>query len=327
MVVTAGDSLLYDDGFADDASEAMPELEPAPMPTDGDIAALPDTVFEDGEATPEPEPFSVDALPLTPEQLTAFREHLVAELSPQFESQFSEKEQQWDQVRQSLEGKVNAFDRERLRASAWYSASQDVIAQLLEEGGADQTTQDAIKFRVQQLANQRLQNHAKKLAFDQVQTQQVQSVETEMQTLFQSEADRVRALMHAHAASVGLDPKNDTINQEFDELVLSAAEAFFENPNSPKLQKAFEAAKALHKKRVNELGQQVTQRKQAKPSSDAVKRQHNRGPQNLSRGAGGASPMGLKDHIAALQRQHPNMDYDELHPAAYANWMASRSPQ
>jgi hypothetical protein len=327
MVVTAGDSLLYDDGFADDASEAMPELDPAPMPTDGDIAALPDAVFEDGEATPEPEPFSVDALPLTPEQLTAFREHLLTELSPQLEAQFSEKEQLWNDQRQTLEGKVNAYDRERLKASAWYSASQDVLQELLQEAGADQTLIDAKRFRIQQLANQRLAGHAKKLADHQVQTQQVQSAETEMQTLFQSEADRVRALMHAHAASVGLDPKNDTINSEFDELVMSAAEAFFENPNSPKLQKAFEAAKALHKKRVTELGQQVTQRKQAKPSADAVKRQQGRGPQNLSRGAGGASPMGLRDHIAAVQRQHPTLDYEEVHQIAYANYSTARSPQ
>lgn len=327
MVVPTGDSLLYDDGFADDAPEAMPELEPAAMPMDGDAAAPADEVPADGEATPEPEVFSVESLPLTPDQQAAFREHLLAELTPQLESQFSEKEQQWEQVRQSLEGKVRGYDTERLKARAWYSASQDVIAQLLQEVGADQTQQDAIKFRVQQLANQRLAAHAKQLADHQVQTQQVQSAETELQSLFQSEVDRVRSLMHAHATSVGLDPTNETINTEFDELVLSAAEAYFENPNSPKLQKAFEAAKALHKKRVTELGQQTQRRAAARPSAEAVKRQQARGPQNLSRGAGGSSPMGLKDHIAALQRQHPNLDYDELHQAAYAAFRAARSPQ
>lgn len=325
MVVTAGDSLLYDDGFADDAPEAMPELDAAPMPMDGDAAALPDEAPADGAATPDPEPFSVDSLPLTPEQQLALDKYYNDLVEPVIQERIADKERQWDEVRQSLEGKVNSFDRERLKASAWYAASQDVIGQLLQEVGADQTTQDAIRFRVQQLANQRLANHAKKLAFEQTQTQQVQTAETEMQAVFQSEVDRVRSLMHAHATSVGLDPANETINQEFDELVLSAAEAYFENPNSPKLQKAFEAAKALHKKRVTEMGEATKRRKEAKPAADATARQQRRGVQNLSRGGAGASPMSLKDHIAALQKTQPTLDYDEIHQMAYANYRASRT--
>jgi hypothetical protein len=330
MVVPAGDSLLYDDGFADDASEAMPELDAAPMPMDGDAAAPPEDGPVDGEATPEPAPFSVESLPLTPDQLQAFREHLAAELTPELESRFTEESQKWDDVRQSLEGKVRSYDTERLKASAWYAASQDVIGQLLQEVGADQTQQDAIRFRVQQLANQRLAAHAKKLAFEQTQTQQVQTAQTEEKQWFESQYDSLRSLMHAHAASVGLDPNNEEINQSFDRFIRPLSRAYLFEMSKPEAQRdpdivqGYEAAKAMHKQTVDRLADQVKKRRDAKPSAAAVKRQERRGVQNLSRGAAGSAPMGLKDHIAALQRQHPNLDYAEIHEQAYANYRAGR---
>jgi hypothetical protein len=324
MVVPANDSYLPDPGFADDASEAMPAFDADAMPMDGDTAAPPEAESVDGAATPEAEPFSVESLSLTPEQLAALDAHYTAQLAPQWEAQAAEQERLFADQRQSLEGKVKAYDADRVKASAWFSAAQDVIGQLLTEVGADQTTQDAIKFRVQHLAQQRLQTHAHKLAQAQTQSQQVQQQQTAAQAHFQSEVSRVRGLAHDHAKSVGLDVTHPAVDQSFDKLVLPAARALARDPDNADLIEALEAAKAAHKERVTELGTQARRRKDAKPASDAVKRQQNRGVQNLTRGGAGAAPMALPEVIAALQRQHPTLEYDEIHPMAWAQYNAAR---
>jgi hypothetical protein len=320
MVVTAGDSYAAEPGFADDAPDAMPEFSDDAMPMESDIAALPDEVFEDGAATPEPEPFSVDSLSLSPEQLTALDSYYRESLTPELQAAFTERERLWDEQKSSLEGKVQRFDADRLKASAWHAAARETLLEIMQDYGADQTQVDAINYRIQARAGQKLAAHAHKLAHEQTQAQQVQQAQTELQATFQSEVDRVRSLMHAHAQSVGLDPKHETINQEFDELVVAAAEAYFDDPANPKLKKAFESAKAMHKKRVTELGEMSKRRKAAKPANDALNRQRGRGPQNLSRGGNGAAPMSLKDHIAAIQQQNAStgqrVPYEEVYQIA-----------
>lgn len=322
MVVPAGDSLLYGEGFASDASDAIPDIEDAAIPTDGDIAALPEDGYDDGAASPDPEPFSVESLSLSPEQLAAIETHYRGLIAPEVEATFAEERSQWERARRSLEGAAEANKIEYVKAAAYHAAAQEVIADLL--ANADPTEVDAIKYRLQSRAQGKLGSYAKKIADQQTQTQQVQQAQTAAQEYFDSELSRVRTLAQEHAKQYGIPATHQLVDQSFDELVLPAARAVSRNPGDPDLLAALEAAKKAHKTRVDEYGKALQRRKDAQPAAEATARQRARGPQNLSRGAGGAAPMSLTQTIESLRQSHPNLPYEELHPMAYAQWQATR---
>ncbi len=321
MVVTAGDSYPGDAGFPDDASDGMPGIDTGAMPMDGDNAALSNDVLADGEATPEAQPFSIESLPLTPEQLEAFREHVSAELTPQLDAQIAERESLWEQQRQSLEAKVNAFDRDRRQAANVLAARQRVYQKFFEESGVDARDLKALEHDVSQEARRMGQYQAQQ----QAQTQQVQQAQTQGAAHFDSEVNRVRGIMHEYAKSVGLDPANPEINADFDTAVVNAARLVDQFPGNRAAEEALEAAKALHKKRVTDLGKLVQRRAAAKPSSEALDRQRGRGVQNLGRGSGGGNaPPSFKALIAQIQQQQPALDYTEVHMLANTAFQSQR---
>lgn len=320
MVMPAGDSLTVGDGFAPDASDVMPGPDTEAMPTDNDITLFAELDDEDGAASPEPEPFSVESLPLTPEQQAAFRAYMEAELGPQYEARQAEEARRWDEQRRSLEGKVNNFDQRRQMAEAYYLAAGQAIDHLLQEQGADQTTIDAIRYRIDMLAKQKLSADTKKFAQEQARAQQAQQAQAQQAQWSETELTRLTGEMHAYAKSIGFNPSGTKLNESF-AFVANAAKAFMENP-TPTTQAALDSAKAQHKAWLTEQGNLAQKRKAAKPAADALKRQQARGVQNTARGTGGgAGPMSLPDHIAALQAElaqaGQSLPYKEVYTRAF----------
>lgn len=322
MALPASDSLLVDDGFAADASDAMPGFDDGAMPMDGDIAGLPDAVFEDGAASPEPEPFSVDALSLSPEQLSALEAHYAAQLAPKLQAEWADKERLWTEQRQSLEGKVYGLDRKRLEASAYAAATRKFLDQIMADQGYDENSANGVYYQIQQLANQSLQQHSQRTAQQQQAQTQVETQRAQMQAEYEAGISDAITAMHAYAKEQGLNPTNEKVNAKLMEMfepVIAAAEAFRENPTDANL-KAVNAAKAVHKKWLTEQATMAKRRRDAQPANDAYRRQQQRGVQNVGRGAGGAGPMTMPQMVEAVRAEMAQagreLPYKEIHTIA-----------
>ena len=307
MVVEARDLAVLDQGFAEDASEAIP-LDDELLIPDGDDGAAPIEVDDASEAATEDgvTPFDFDSLP------DADKSAIEARYRQQLETEFEERRREFQRTK----------DREVSLARAREMSRAKVYTEYLKEMGVDPHTIKALEFDVQQQTRQ-WADAQRKAEQQQAQTQQTQASD---QAHITSEITSITGLMHEHAASVGLDIRNEKVAAQIDkhwQPVVKAAQVYLMYPTD-ETRAAFDTAKEVHKEWVTSLGAAQKRRKSASQTNDALGRQRSRGVQNTATGGGGAGVMSLKDTIAATQQANPALDYEQIHAIAYAQWQASK---